>query len=233
MTRRLAALAAAGVVGLTASCQDFLDVNTNPNAPEDRGGEPVPGADAPLDGDVAAVRTAGSSAEYTQQWICPATRCRHVDIAWATTRRATTAAQLWRDVYWSLGQNLIDMMDERRARRSAGTSSASATRSRRGAGYALTDLHGEIIVSEAFDQSKFTFDYDTQEFAYEEDPAHSRQRDRATCGAPTAPSIADLPGRRRQDVQRRPDQVAEVRARPHAHHAEPLHATRRRTTRRP
>jgi len=32
----------------------------------------------------------------------------------------------------------------------------------------LTDLHGEIIVKEAIDQSKFSFDYDTQQYAYEE-----------------------------------------------------------------
>jgi hypothetical protein len=32
----------------------------------------------------------------------------------------------------------------------------------------LTDLHGEIIVKEAIDQSKFAFNYDTQEYAYQE-----------------------------------------------------------------
>jgi hypothetical protein len=30
----------------------------------------------------------------------------------------------------------------------------------------LTDMHGEIIVKEAFDQTKFTFNYDSQEYAY-------------------------------------------------------------------
>jgi hypothetical protein len=32
----------------------------------------------------------------------------------------------------------------------------------------LTDLHGEIIVKEAVDQTRFTFDYDTQDYAYQE-----------------------------------------------------------------
>jgi hypothetical protein len=32
----------------------------------------------------------------------------------------------------------------------------------------LTDLHGEIIIKEAIDASRFSFDYDTQEFAYQE-----------------------------------------------------------------
>src|SRR5437867_13373554 len=32
----------------------------------------------------------------------------------------------------------------------------------------LTDLHGEIIVKEAIDQSRTQFDYDTQDYAYQE-----------------------------------------------------------------
>src|SRR5256885_17271317 len=32
----------------------------------------------------------------------------------------------------------------------------------------LTDLHGEIIIKEAIDQTRFTFDYDTQDYAYQE-----------------------------------------------------------------
>jgi hypothetical protein len=32
----------------------------------------------------------------------------------------------------------------------------------------LTDMHGEIIIKEAFDQTRFTFDYDSQEYAYTE-----------------------------------------------------------------
>jgi hypothetical protein len=32
----------------------------------------------------------------------------------------------------------------------------------------VTDVHGELIIKEAFDQTKFTFNYDNQEFAYQE-----------------------------------------------------------------
>jgi hypothetical protein len=78
-----------------------------------------------------------------------------------------TCGQEWRDVYWSFGQNLIDMMDIARAEQRWDIL---------GAGYAikawgwqeLTDAHGEIIIKEAFDQTRLTFDYDTQEFAYQE-----------------------------------------------------------------
>src|SRR6266480_1789222 len=35
-------------------------------------------------------------------------------------------------------------------------------------GQVLSDLHGEIIIKEAFDVSRTTFDYDTQDYAYQE-----------------------------------------------------------------
>ena len=77
------------------------------------------------------------------------------------------SGQQWRDVYWTFGQNLIDMMQ------------IAQTEERwdvLGLGYilkawgwqALTDLHGEIIVKEAIDQTRFTFDYDSQDYAYQE-----------------------------------------------------------------
>jgi len=70
-------------------------------------------------------------------------------------------------VYWSMGQNLVDMMTK---------AEAEERWDLLGVGYvikawgwqALTDLHGEIIVKEAIDQSRFSFNYDSQEFAYTE-----------------------------------------------------------------
>jgi Starch-binding associating with outer membrane len=70
-------------------------------------------------------------------------------------------------VYWTLGQNLVDMMNK---------AEAEQRWDLLGVGYVLkawgwqvtTDLHGEIIVKEAIDQSKFSFNYDTQEYAYTE-----------------------------------------------------------------
>src|SRR5204863_6029701 len=66
-----------------------------------------------------------------------------------------------------LGQNLVDMLTK---------AEAEERWDLLGVGYVmkawgwqvLTDLHGEIIIKEAIDQSRFSFDYDTQEFAYQE-----------------------------------------------------------------
>ena len=70
-------------------------------------------------------------------------------------------------MYWSLGQNLVDMINKAEAEQRWDLA---------GVGYfmkawgwmVLTDMHGEIIVKEAIDPTRSTFDYDTQEFTYSE-----------------------------------------------------------------
>ena len=163
MKRRLVALAAAGVVGLTASCQDFLDVNTNPNAPE------TVAANLYLSPMLHWMATSPlwdgrATAEYTQMMS-------QDDVSAYDTHgpnyNTDFGGQVWRDVYWSLGQNLIDMMEIAQDEERWDILGVGYTLKAWG-WYALTSLHGEIIISEAFDQTKFNFGYDSQEFAYEE-----------------------------------------------------------------
>jgi hypothetical protein len=74
-------------------------------------------------------------------------------------------AMQWRDVYWTFGQNLVDMNT---------ISTAEQRWDLLGVGLVLkawgwqvlTDLHGEIPVKEAIDQTRFAFDYDTQQYVY-------------------------------------------------------------------
>lgn len=163
MKRRLVAVAAAGALGLTASCQDFLDVNTNPNAPE------TVAANLYLSPMLHWMATSPlwdgrATSEYTQQ-------LSQDDVStydrMGPNYNTDFGGQQWRDVYWSLGQNLIDMME---------IAQAEERWDILGVGYvlkawgwqALTDTHGEIIVREAFDQTKFNFSYDDQEFVYGE-----------------------------------------------------------------
>ena len=171
------------------ACKDYPRRQHQPERATERLGESVPAADDPLDGDVAAVRR-------------PLHRPLHAGVvldvhlgeprsargtAWATTRRATTAREQWRDVYWSLGQNLVDMMTK---------AEAEQRWDLLGVGYVLkawgwqvlTDMHGEIIVKEAIDPTRVRFDYDTQEFAYTEIAAPAAARRSRICSGPTAPS---------------------------------------------
>jgi hypothetical protein len=150
---------------ITASgCKKYLDVNTNPNAPQ------TVTANLYLSPMLHWVATAP---QYDSRYIGRYTQ------NWTSTSSSTTwdlqgydpatdnGAELWRDVYWSLGQNLVDMMTK---------SEAEQRWDLLGVGYALkawgwealTDVHGEIIIKEAFDPTRTTFDYDTQDYAYSE-----------------------------------------------------------------
>ncbi len=167
--RRTALLA--GALGLLTGCQDFLAVNTNPNAPERVAANlylpPM------LHWMVESPQWDGRYISlYTQQ--LQSVSGTALTSTWSRMGyqpNSDNGGQIWRDVYWTFGQNLIDMME-------------IAEREERwdvlGVGHALkawgwdaaTTLHGEIIVSEAFDQSKFSFGYDSEEFANQAVTAH-------------------------------------------------------------
>lgn len=164
--RHIAALV--GLMTVTTSCnEDFLDVNTNPNAPQ------VVTANLYLPPMLHWLITSPQFdgrfvGRYTQQWNLAVGNT--VVSTWdrmGYDPSSDNGAQQWRDVYWSFGQNLVDMNTK---------AEAEERWDLLGVGYilkawgwqALTDLHGEIIVKEAIDQSKFSFNYDTQEFAYQE-----------------------------------------------------------------
>jgi len=156
--------------GLAAGCHDFLDVNTNPNGPQSVSANlylpPM------LHWLVTSPQYDGRFVgRYTQEWTLPSlTLPTAPPTTWdrmGYDPGSDNGGEQWRDVYWSLGQNLVDM-------------NAKATAEQRwdllGVGLVLkawgwqvlTDLHGEIIIKEAFDQSRTTFDYDHQDYAYQE-----------------------------------------------------------------
>lgn len=158
----------AGFLTLFGGCKEFLDVNTNPNAPETVAANlylpPM------LHWMVSGSQWDGRYISlYTQQLVStivnglPATSFGRMGYE----PGSDNSGQQWRDVYWTFGQNLIDMMQ---------IAQAEERWDVLGLGYILkawgwqqlSNLHGEIIVAEAIDQTKFSFNYDTQEFAYAE-----------------------------------------------------------------
>jgi len=167
MNKRIAALVS-GALMLTGGCREFLDVNTNPNGPQSVSANlylpPM------LHWLVSSPQFDGRFVgHYAQEWVSTSTAVSPAS-TWGRMGydpSSDNGAQQWRDVYWTLGQNLIDM-------------NAKATAEQRwdllGVGLilkawgwqALTDLHGEIIVQEAIDQTRTAFDYDTQQYAYQE-----------------------------------------------------------------
>jgi len=165
--KTLSAALLVGAVMLSAGCQDFLDVNDNPNAPETV--TPYLYLTPMVYWlSVSPMWDGRFIGRYTQQWTLPHTSGN--PNTWdrmGYDPGSDNGAQQWRDVYWSLGQNLVDMMNK---------AEAEERWDILGVGYVLkawgwmvlTDLHGEIIVKEAIDPTKFAFNYDTQEYVYQE-----------------------------------------------------------------
>ncbi len=157
----------AAMLAVTPSCRQFLDVNTNPNAPQ------TVTANLYLPPMIHWMFTAPQYdgrfiGRLTQQWMLA-----NGQSALSTWDRmgydpsSDNGAEQWRDVYWSLGQNLVDMMTKAEAEQRWDLLGVGQIMKAWG-WQVLTDMHGEIIVKQAIDASRFSFDYDTQEYAYGE-----------------------------------------------------------------
>lgn len=161
--RKLNIALLAGSLSLLGGCESFLDVNTNPNAPQQVGANmylpsmvhhmvEAPVWDGRFTGRYTQMLTFQTVTTWSRMGYDPS---------------SDNGGWVWRVVYWNFAHNLLDMMD-------------IARREERwdilGVGYILkawgwqaaTNLHGEIIVSEAFDPSKYYFNYDSEEFVYQE-----------------------------------------------------------------
>jgi len=167
MKKRYAALLA-GTLMLASACNmdKFLDVNTNPNAPQSvTANLYLPPLEhwlitSPLyDG-----RFIG---RYTQMFMLPTTAS--VPTTWdrmGYDPSSDNGAEQWRDVYWSFGQNLSDMMNKAEAEQRWDLLGVGQVL-RAWGWQVLVDTHGPIIIKEAFDQTRSTFDYDTEQYAYQ------------------------------------------------------------------
>jgi len=166
--RHRSAIALTGLLTLATACRDFLDVNTNPNAPQDVSANlylaPM------LHWMVTSPQFDGRFVgHYTQQWISTSTGTSPAQ-TWGRMGYdpgSDNGAQQWRDVYWSLGQNLLDMNAKAAAEQRWDLLGVGLILKAWG-WLVLTDLHGEIVIQQAFDPNRTTFDYDSQDYAYQE-----------------------------------------------------------------
>jgi hypothetical protein len=156
----------ASAVTLAAGCENFLDVNTNPNGPTSvTANLYLPPmlhwlvADEQWDG-----RFLG---RYVQNWYLPSTSSFSTWDQMGFDPGSDNGGQTWRDVYWSLGQNLIDMNTKAEAEQRWDLLGVGVMLKAWG-WMELASLHGDIIVKEAVDQTRFNFDYDSEEYALTE-----------------------------------------------------------------
>lgn len=146
------------------SCDKYLDINNNPNNP-DR----VEAAFllAPIQNQyVLGIQfDARFIGRYVQNW--QATGTGDIWDSHGYVPSSDAGGELWRSVYWKGGRNTINLIDDARANERWDYVGVGQLMQAWG-WQMLTDVHGEIILSEAFDQDpeKNVFGYDTQEAAY-------------------------------------------------------------------
>jgi hypothetical protein len=169
MNRAIAVLVAGLALG-TSACKDFLDVNENPNAPDRTSANNYL---APMMHWLATSEQFDGRfiGRYAQEWMIPPAFVGSTTPGnWERHGYDPTsdnAAQLYRDVYWSFGWNLTDMI--RQAEEEQRWDLAGIGYVLRAWGWLkLTNLHGELIVQEAFTPDQFRFPFDTQQYVYEE-----------------------------------------------------------------
>ncbi|WP_310570668.1 SusD/RagB family nutrient-binding outer membrane lipoprotein [Gemmatimonas sp.] len=161
------ALLTGALVGV-AGCQNFLDVNVNPNAPQ----EVEPNLYLPpiLSSMATSEQFDGRFVgRYTQNWTLPSGAA--LPSVWDRMGYdippSDNGGQLWRDVYFVLGQNVVDLM--RKAREAERWDLLGIGFTIKAWGWLkLTNMHGESIIQQSFDATRFAFDYDTEEYAYQE-----------------------------------------------------------------
>ena len=154
---------AVGLFSFTG-CEDYLDVNTNPNGPD---ALLQPELFLPQIQSELAVATQWDgrfTGFYTQNW-------GYTGAGYALDLHGNplsdSYAQLWRAVYWSMGYNLSDMIES--AEKSKKYDFVGVGHTLRALGWqSLTDYHGPVIVTEAFDTEKRVFNYDEQDVVYAE-----------------------------------------------------------------
>ena len=165
MKKKILGLIMAASLVTASSCKKYLDVNTNPNAPQ------VVTANlllAPMLHWVATAPTYDGRfiSRYTQNFTST-TASSTWDLQGYDAPPSDNGGELWRDVYWSLGQNLVDMNTKAEAEQRWDLLGVGQVLKAWG-WLQLTDVHGEIIIKQAFDVNRTKFDYDSQEFAYQE-----------------------------------------------------------------
>jgi len=146
----------------TTSCNDYLDVNTNQDGPTN-----VPGYLY-----LAGIIESYQGLYYDVRATAVLTQMQGTTASYFTSFAGNYYAEgrdeggeLWRMTYWLQGMNLENMINQ---------SVAAENWTLAGIGYAikayswdqLTKYHGEVIMKEAYDASRLSFDYDYQYDVY-------------------------------------------------------------------
>ncbi|MVN22858.1 SusD/RagB family nutrient-binding outer membrane lipoprotein [Mucilaginibacter arboris] len=151
-------------MSMVSSCKKYVDINTNPNAPTSvDAASLLPPIEAGMERGVWY--DSRYISQYAQMW--GASTANNVWDQEGYIPGSDSGGEMWRTVYFSLGQNVTLMIQD---------ATANNKYEYLGVAYALRawgwqtggDLYDHMIVKEAFDPSRLTFDYDAPEVVYAE-----------------------------------------------------------------
>jgi len=150
---------------ISTGCKKYLDVNDNPNGPATAD----PALYLPSIQNNAALGIqfdARGLGPIVQNFVLNSTGLTFSPFEQHGYFAASdVGGDLWRNVYWKGGQNTQDVKNQATAQKKwdiLGSIMAMEAWSWQN----LTDYHGEIIVKEAYDPLKNTFNYDSQDTVY-------------------------------------------------------------------
>ncbi len=154
-----------GAILLTTGCEKYLDINRNPNGPQEVTAYLYLG---PMQQEfVAGIQWDSRFVGFYNQNFAYYSANYAYDLQGTPAWVSDNGGQMWRSVYWKLGWNLSDMIR---------LSQAEKRWDLLGIGYAmrawgwllLADHHGPIILKEALQPGLYSFKYDNEDVVYGE-----------------------------------------------------------------
>jgi hypothetical protein len=149
---------------ILSSCQDYLDINSDPTFPQEAPGEVLlpPMFQEMWRGEAFDSRYFGA---YVQNWA-HTTANRAEDLhGWFALSDAL--GEKWRQHYWAIGKN-VDLIVEDAEANKKWWYAGAAYAIRAWSWQTTTDVYGEMILKEAWEPNRYVFDYDPQDQVYAE-----------------------------------------------------------------
>ncbi len=153
-----------GVMTGLSSCEKYLDINTDPSNPQVAEASAIlpPVLAQMVRGHVFDSRFTG---RYVQYWGLNSALDsweRHGYIS-----GSDNGGEMWRSHYWSVGKN-IDLIIEDATPKKQFDFVGAAKAIRAWTWQTTTDVHGEMILKQAWEPNRYVFEYDSQEDVYKE-----------------------------------------------------------------
>ena len=155
-----------GLMGLFVfnGCDDYLDINFDPSNPQVAEGFAIL---PPMLGQMVRGVSFDTRfvSQYNQNWAQVATN--NVWDQHGYVPGSDAGGDVWRSNYWSIGKN-VDIIIEQATLKEQWDYVGVAKAIRAWSWQNTTDLHGEIILKQAWEPNRYVFDFDPQEEVYQE-----------------------------------------------------------------